>query len=418
MKTPGEETSFGFNMRLTGTQLSRLSASIDASLQTRNRRNLGFTKELEDLFEREISRTRRERVFFLGLIAAVVYDLFLFLDTVIIQDIFITSLIIRLGIITPLILIVSALIYKGKSPIFREVSISLATIVVGISNIVLIMLSNSMNKIFYHPGLILVIIYCNLMARLKFRFALFTSITLTMFYVVFYPSLPSIPSQIETTNIAILIACVVLTLFVNFMMEVEQRRNFLLTLRERIRRGELTVQNRKLSRLATLDPLTKLANRREIDEYIEQLGDEIQLMCLSVIMVDIDHFKKFNDTYGHIAGDTCLQKVARELRDAAHRQGDMVGRIGGEEFILFLPNSNLEDARLIAEKIVHRIFDLAIPNSGSPIEPFVTISAGVSSGEIKTTSDAKNLIESADQALYCAKNNGRNQVAIKQEETT
>ncbi len=402
------------DIELTKGELSSISFQVDDALESGLPR-LTFPSDLELLFERETGSYRRNQVTLFLLIAVLIYDFFLFTDRTIISDIFETALITRLGVITPVMLILLALIRRGVSPVFRESSIAVLTNLAGFSLIFLIALSNDQNKIFYHPGIILVVTYSNLVVRLRFRYALVSSMTLFFGYILFYPNLPHVPPQVTTTNIAMLFCCNIMTLYANYALEHEHRISFLLTLRERIRQGELTSQNRKLTRLILLDPLTKLANRREIDDWIEQMGEEPHPNSLAIIMLDIDHFKKYNDTYGHPAGDECLRQVAKELRKAVHRRGDIVGRIGGEEFVVLLPESNMQGAARKAEEIRRGIFELSIPNAGSSVAPVLTISAGVSAGEIHFPHDVKKLLLDADQALYQAKTNGRNQVSLMKE---
>jgi diguanylate cyclase (GGDEF)-like protein len=129
---------------------------------------------------------------------------------------------------------------------------------------------------------------------------------------------------------------------------------------------------------------------------------------LSVIMIDIDYFKLFNDRYGHQVGDECLIKVAQQLAKTVSRKTDFVGRYGGEEFICVLPNTPIENAHMIAEKMRTKIMDLEIPHEGSKVMNVVTISLGVASCIPYKGLKQSRLIECADQALYHSKELGRN----------
>lgn len=180
-------------------------------------------------------------------------------------------------------------------------------------------------------------------------------------------------------------------------------------------RDELTNINHTLQSLALVDGLTGLANRRQFDALLEQgllkslkTGDPIAL-----IMIDIDCFKGFNDTYGHVAGDECLQDVAHALKSSVHFHGDVVARYGGEEFAIIMPNTNASEAKIVAERAVKRVLEMGIAHESTEVSlGIVTISAGYSSlvSEGKSA-EAEQLKKEADRALYQAKRSGRNQAS-------
>lgn len=158
---------------------------------------------------------------------------------------------------------------------------------------------------------------------------------------------------------------------------------------------------------ATIDPLTNVYNRRRFDSMItlETLRAKHTDTPLSLIMCDIDHFKLFNDKFGHQAGDDCLKKVSAEIKRQTRRITDDVIRYGGEEFIVLLPNTNKSDAIKIAESIRKAVSMLNLPNPDSPVSGTVSISLGVAS----TEDHVDSLFKAADDNLYEAKNRGRNQ---------
>lgn len=174
----------------------------------------------------------------------------------------------------------------------------------------------------------------------------------------------------------------------------------------------LQAANTRLSSLANLDGLTQIANRRQFDSYF---AHQWQLLNrsetpLSLLMCDVDHFKLFNDTYGHQAGDECLKQVAIAIRESASRDGDLAARYGGEEFAVILPNTPKQGAIAIATKICDAVRDLRIPHSSSS-HGYVTISIGVATVIPCPRFDPDQLIAIADDALYCAKHHGRNRYA-------
>ncbi|ADH85345.1 diguanylate cyclase [Desulfurivibrio alkaliphilus] len=170
-----------------------------------------------------------------------------------------------------------------------------------------------------------------------------------------------------------------------------------------------------LEKFALLDGLTGIPNRRHFDE----LFDKEMRRCLrnglplSVIMTDIDHFKGFNDNYGHGAGDKCLQKVAGALSGSLVRPGDSICRYGGEEFVALLPGTDAAGAREVAERLRVAVEALAITHEHSSAAPVVTVSLGAATLDPRRDSetDRQPLLSRADQALYAAKEAGRNRVA-------
>lgn len=177
---------------------------------------------------------------------------------------------------------------------------------------------------------------------------------------------------------------------------------------------QLQAANKELQRLANSDGLTQLANRRRFDEYLEQewrhLAREKKL--LSLILCDVDFFKNYNDTYGHQAGDDCLRLVAQTIQNNVNRSADLVARYGGEEFAVILPNTDLEGATEVAQRIRLSIKNLQVLNTGSQISDYITVSCGVASMIPKLNNLPSKLIESADVALYAAKAQGRDQVQV------
>jgi diguanylate cyclase (GGDEF)-like protein len=166
--------------------------------------------------------------------------------------------------------------------------------------------------------------------------------------------------------------------------------------------------------LAETDSLTGLLNRRAFDAV---MADELARVergegSLSLLMIDVDYFKRFNDTYGHGAGDTCLKTVADCLRAAARRTNDRAARYGGEELALILPDTDEKAAVILAEEFCEKLRDLRIPHSGSD-KGIVTVSIGVATlGRGSLPTDAVRLIARADEALYTAKRDGRDGVRL------
>ena len=175
---------------------------------------------------------------------------------------------------------------------------------------------------------------------------------------------------------------------------------------------ELVAANESLKRDSSIDHLTQLPNRRMFDEALHQEWNRAQrnqnMLCL--LMVDIDHFKEYNDALGHLNGDVCLHRVASLLKTVLHRPGDLVARYGGEEFVMLLSDSGLEHLEAFAEKVRRAVLDRAIPHPDNEGLGIVTISIGVAGAVPDSKSSPAGLLQRADDALYRAKASGRNRV--------
>ncbi len=170
--------------------------------------------------------------------------------------------------------------------------------------------------------------------------------------------------------------------------------------------------NRELERLAYLDGLTQVSNRRRFDSYLRQEWDRAQQeqIPLSLILIDVDYFKRYNDTYGHQAGDDCLIQIAQTVQLAAEGPRDLVARYGGEEFAVILPEGSQERAYQVARQIQALVQDLAIPHQQSKVSSIVTLSLGVATLLPQRQFSVDELVAEADTAIYEAKARGRNRI--------
>jgi diguanylate cyclase (GGDEF)-like protein len=173
---------------------------------------------------------------------------------------------------------------------------------------------------------------------------------------------------------------------------------------------QLEEANRKLARAAATDSLTGLANRRMFDERLELEWRRCRRTGrpLSILMIDIDHFKRFNDDHGHIAGDACLRSVAEQLSSSIGRAADLVARYGGEEFAAILPETGSDEAVRLAEDVRRQVEGLELP--GLPAPAAITVSIGAATTVPDRARSPEDLVRQADASLYAAKNQGRNLV--------
>ena len=194
-------------------------------------------------------------------------------------------------------------------------------------------------------------------------------------------------------------------------LELKRSRDLLETLA-----SELSEKNRKLEVLAREDGLTGLANRRHFNEVLDAEIKRGQRtgQLLTLILCDVDFFKKYNDQYGHVAGDKCLQAIGEIMRSCFKRAGDLPARYGGEEFAAILPDTPYESGVQMAERLRQEMIDWALPHTDAGVLGLVTLSIGVVGGQATRERDAEWFIREADLALYQSKENGRNQVTAVQ----
>lgn len=184
-------------------------------------------------------------------------------------------------------------------------------------------------------------------------------------------------------------------------LEIEKRRNTEITLQE---------VNEKLQAMALSDSLTEVANRRYLDDYLQREWQRSarEQTPLVFMLCDIDYFKLYNDTYGHVAGDTCLKHVAKAIKSVVRRPADLVARYGGEEFAVILPNTNFSGAMRVTENIQLQVQELKIAHAASFVSEYLTLSIGIAVCLPSHQYSPDTLIAASDKALYQAKQQGRN----------
>jgi diguanylate cyclase (GGDEF)-like protein len=204
-----------------------------------------------------------------------------------------------------------------------------------------------------------------------------------------------------------------LSIIISLLLDKSIRNQELL----RISRTALEIANQELQELVNLDGLTQIANRRCFQLYLHQEWERAirEMIPLTLILCDVDYFKYFNDTYGHLAGDKCLYQIAQAIRRAVQQPSNLVARYGGEEFAIILPNTNLEDGLYVAKAIQEQVRSLEIEHVGSPISSHVSMSFGIGSVIPSLATVPETLIEQSDKQLYTAKLWGRNQIVFSSE---
>lgn len=266
-------------------------------------------------------------------------------------------------------------------------------------NVVVELRGSTAAHLAFSIGLYLIVI--NIVFPLRPRVA--TSLSVIVCLTTFFFIWPRIMRFDDPTILAItfVIAATLITLLANFRHDATMRQLYLLIVREQFRTQEMEQVNKELSTISHTDALTGIANRRSFDLEFELAckGAREQQSMVALLLIDVDHFKRYNDSYGHPTGDACLRQVAARITDQIRRDKDITARIGGEEFAVILSNVSPEGANLVASRI-H-----AAMAAEWPLDvPGVTVSIGLA---IMPASSTGEIMQAADKALYEAKERGR-----------
>jgi diguanylate cyclase (GGDEF)-like protein len=397
-------------------QVAQASAMLEQRLSM-----LRFPPALEQQFADD-GQAHRLRYFCLsGWLSLMIFNGFLLVDYLMACDVFTLALTVRLGVFTPvavLVLVVATLARGWTLRVFTPAVIECVVMLSGVCAAAclayILAASRSPLSQYYHVGLMVVVMYGNMVQRLRFWYAVAFSLAVYVMHIGGVLMVPGFNPRLTLPMVALVGASVAFTLMANYALERDERRRYLLSLRRKGLLGELGDVNQRLQTLSRVDALTGLYNRRHASEYLDQVWQRAQHEGgdVAVIMLDVDHFKKYNDQYGHPQGDQCLARVAQAMAASLRRPGDMVARFGGEEFMAVLPQADADVAVKAAERVRQAVEALHWPHEAMGRSAQVTVSLGVASCKASAASGPAALVAAADAALYGAKHAGRNQVVL------
>ncbi|TAK95948.1 MAG: GGDEF domain-containing protein [Aquabacterium sp.] len=383
----------------------------------RSLKGLRFPADWEARFEAASTAPRVQHFIISAFVALLIYNLFQISDWFILPDMHRTGLLIRLGICTPIEIVVLYGLYKKQawfgrqSPWMAESLIVVSGLLAAGSLALIIDLSHSPLRTLAHAGFAPMLVYGNLVQRLRFRAAVLLSGMILLIHGWLLASNTGAPSAAVLPLLLLNLVTAFFSLISSYEMEYEERLRFWLNESERQLLDELDETNKSLDTLSRRDALTGCANRRHAQDALQQHLRTPGTQA-AMILLDVDHFKAYNDRYGHPAGDRCLQAVAAAMQQAVPVNQGLLARWGGEEFMVIAPGATLRQAQTLAESIRQAVFGLAMPHAGSLTAPVVSVSLGVAHIVCGTDpeSDLDQLQTQADQALYEAKATGRNSV--------
>ncbi|QCI67927.1 GGDEF domain-containing protein [Phreatobacter stygius] len=393
------------------TSQRKITADDIAKAASVRRWDLAFPDKIEQRFEADTAPRRARVLAAVAIRTVVVYNVFLVGDALLVPDTIGLSLIVHLMLVTPWLIVAAALFRRALTPRQRNLmilSIPL-TIVAGI--LWVFMASHSPLASHYQYFVVLVVMYANSAMRPSFGYALTVSATIVIAHGLACVLHPDMPAAASVTASFGLLVTIGVTLIANYYIERDLRRLYLLRLKDNLAAESLQRTADDLTRMSHVDALTGLANRRGVDNRVAALfaGSPAALRPFAVLMIDVDHFKGFNDQYGHPAGDRCLTLIGAAVRGALRDNADILGRYGGEEFVAILPDADLIDGIRAAERMRRAVERLGVPHARSEVG-CVTLSVGVGTGSLGDAASLTAAIVAADAALYEAKAAGRNRI--------
>lgn len=372
--------------------------------------SLSFPPALETHFLSQAEGARRRVITEAGVAAVVLFAGMVVADVLLTPDTLRLALWLRLLVFAPVVLLGLFVLNALRIPWLTEWLIALAGMFAVSLTALILLQADGRWAIARLVEINIIVVYTCTLARFwpalalcAFTFAVQLGLAST---------LPDFTGVLALNTTLLLMAIIVFTLYGNYTLERDERMAYLLAQREQALQDALQVSHEQLARMARTDALTEVANRRHAEDFLAQSWAHAQQRqtSMALVMIDIDHFKRYNDHHGHLSGDRCLQAVARALTACSRRAGDLVARLGGEEFVLIMSDIDHASALNVAQRIQASVQALGWPHAGSPGLPVVTVSVGVASMRPRPGCEALLLLKRADDALYAAKAQGRNRV--------
>ena len=363
---------------------------------------LRFSRELERRYEADTLHQRRRFITAVGIGGGLIYNLYLLSDWLMLRDMFFYVAIGRLCVITPMFIALLLLIQRMTSRRALETTAAVGTVLSSLMPMVVMTYSESPHQLHYQLGMLLVMVYCTMIQQLPFRYA--TVATLSMLGIQLVTTYLADFADFLTwqANALLFVSTVALLLMSSYFLERGARLSYLFALRGRL-------LHTQLMEVARTDALTRLFNRRYLDELVSSIWERSRETPTNVafILLDIDHFKSYNDNYGHPQGDSCLKLMSQVIQQNAQQYGAVAFRYGGEEILILMVNTDVSQAKALAEIMKAALATLKLPHPAQGDGALVTISLGVAAA-VAPLATADQLINAADVALYAAKHAGRN----------
>ncbi len=387
-----------------------------ARIRRRRFRSLSFGRSLEERFERETAEERSYRLWLEGFLAILALNGCLVADYFLVKDVHWETVVLRTMVVTPLALLVNSVTRRNPTGWIREGIVASGTTVIGLILMFVEGNATASTTAFGLMCVLITILFVGAVMRVRFSYAAVATAVMSAGELWYLSRASGLPISEKVIGASLLVIGVAFTMTATYSLEREERLGYLLFVRSEMQGRELAGANTELKRLSVMDTLTGLPNRRAFEEQFERYWVESQRTRspLCAIVVDVDHFKILNDVYGHLYGDKVLQRIASLLPQGLRGLEDFTARFGGEEFVILMPDTELDQAGVAAERIRGLVEVAGTPileqQGGDPVL-WVTISCGVAMCVPGSGIHRDDLLEAADRALYKAKAGGRNRVS-------
>lgn len=383
--------------------------------RSRPLQRLRFQVPIEEKYHAVVGARKARIQFRSGLFSLILFDLFLLGDWFLIRPEFLYALFIRLGLVTPIMGLLLFTVRENRSPLLREGSTAAIACVGVVSTLLLGFGHHSVFIVQVEPTVTIILILLTVILRVdpvpSAIAILFTLVANTLAIIFYYP----IALHDSMTSSLTLYSAALLLSVANYMDARAVRLSYLLQWRGELQAELLRARNSELRRISERDELTGLSSRYRYERYVDVLFKRAvdEKTPFSVVMVDVDHFKRVNDVYGHVYGDRVLERVGSLIQQALRAEDDFAARYGGEEFIVLLPQTDQAAALKVAERIRTLVQVAGSPAFSRDVNEsalFTTVSCGVMTCIPTEEQTPQMLVEAADRALYQAKSEGRNRV--------
>jgi len=381
-------------------QIQQMLTLVDQALAAPGLR-LRFPEPIEAQFESETGAARSRMLVRQGVAALLIYNALLFLDFFALGEIFWLAVLVRVGLFGGVMAVLLTVVRRNPSARVREGLLAMSGLVAGAGVLILVLASSSPMRGNYRDGIMIVILFVVALQHLRFSFAVPTTLGLLALHAASILGVDTIPLHDKLAAIFMTQVLAAFALYADFTSEKSERHMWLRAFRDRLRAAGF-------EELAAADPMTGLGNRRALEQWLGQLQTKRQGALISMVVVDIDYFKSYNDTFGHMQGDECIRRISGILADEARADEGRAFRFGGEEFVIVLVGRDPEETHAIAERMRLAVARASLPRKTKAGPDHVTCSFGFAIDLLVPDSDLTALLTEADFALYAAKKAGRN----------
>lgn len=362
---------------------------------------LRFSPALEHVYQQATLASRRQFLTIAGAFGLFIYNIYIINDWISLPDVFVYVAVGRIAVFTPIALALLFWMRRVRTRRALETLAVISTVGSTLVPMVVMIYSDSPYRVNYQMGMLLIMVFTTVIQQVPVRYAAVSLISmlliaLTTTYVAQFSEF-----RVWQVNAVLFNSTAILLLMASYFLERASRLSYLFALRGRLLEVQLTAISRR-------DPLTQLFNRRYLGEVFASIHDTTTAAprTVAVILLDIDHFKIYNDSYGHPQGDACLVKLSTAIEQTARLAGAQTFRYGGEELLVVMDDTDALRTRVLAEALRTAVVALAIPHPAMGKDRCVTISLGMAVGSVPAVS-TETLVSSADSALYEAKHAGR-----------